>query len=236
MRFVVSVNACLEVGPVMSAPCVARHALLERLGSEPSGWGREARIGALGDLERLRGWLDSREAAVLAVCHSERDDVNSGARDITQLVQQQSNVSYGTAKRRALRASSLTTLPAATAALVTGELGRTDELCALAERLPPELRPVLAAAEKDLVTELAGLTPVQARKHLLAFEADITPDDGTTTEAESVAVREEPRWHHQPVRPTRPALGRLPPHLCRPQGHRTMAPTRPRPRCSRPAG
>ncbi len=165
----------------MPATCAARRDLLERLASEPSAWGREARVGVLAEIEGLRGWLDSREAAVLAVCHAKRDDVNSGARDITQLCQQRSNVSYGSAKLRAVRAEWLPVLGAASEALATGVLGsgQVDELCALAERLPAELRGALYGVEADLIAELAALTPVQARKRLAEWEADITPDDGT---------------------------------------------------------
>jgi len=166
----------------MSGCRVAHNALLERLSSDPCTWGREARVAVLGQVEGLRGWLDAREAAVLAASFSECDDVNSGARDLIQLVQQQAGVSFGTAKRREQRALWLRELPAATAALTAGVLGsgQVDELCALAERLGPELREQLHAAEANLVNEL-DLTPVQARNRLLEFEADITPPDDAET-------------------------------------------------------
>ncbi len=148
--------------------------------TDPSRWGREDRVGILADVERLRCWLDAREAAVLTVAHLRCDDVNSGARDITQLIQQQANVSYGAAKRRAARGEWLPKLAAASGALAAGTLGsdQADLLCALAERLPLQARPALYDAEPKLVEELESLTPVQARKRLLEFEAEITPDDG----------------------------------------------------------
>ncbi len=162
----------------MSSCRVTHNALLERLDGDPRTWGRQARVAVLGEVEGLRGWLDAREAAVLAVSFSECDDVNTGARDLIQLVQQQSGVCFGTAKRRATRACWLRDLPAAAAALEAATIGsgQVDELCALAERLPVQLRERLRGAEATLVIELAELTPVQARKHLLAWEADVTPD------------------------------------------------------------
>ncbi|MFV2040283.1 MAG: DUF222 domain-containing protein, partial [Acidimicrobiales bacterium] len=157
-----------------------RHGLVDRLAGDPRLWGREARVAVLSELARFRGWLDAREAALLAVCHAECDDVNSGARDITQLCQKSGNMSFGEAKRRALRSEHLPLLPAAAAALESGVLGsaQADELCALADRLKPDHRPALTAAEAHLVGELCSLTPVQARKRLAVFEADLATDDG----------------------------------------------------------
>ncbi len=161
----------------MSGCHIAHNILLGRLDGDPRTWGRQARVAVLSEVEGLRGWLDAREAAVLAASFAECDDVNSGARDLIQLVQQQSGVCFGTAKRRATRACQLPDLPAAAAALEAATIGsgQVDELCALAERLPAELRPELRAAEAALVLELAELTPVQARKRLLEWEADVTP-------------------------------------------------------------
>ncbi len=167
----------------MPAHCVSHNALLQQLNSDPASWSREARVTMLSQVEGLRGWLDAREAAVLAVAFSECDDVNSGARDLIQLLQQQAGVSYGVAKRREQRALWLPELPVAAAALTAGQIGtgQVDELCALAERLPPALRPELRATEATLVTELTELTPVQARKRLLAWESDITPAQDSET-------------------------------------------------------
>jgi hypothetical protein len=164
----------------MTAP-PAHHALLDRLASDPSGWSRPERVGALGDLERLRSWLDAREAALLAVAHREADDVNSGARDLAQLCQKAGRVGYGDAKRRARRAHRLPDLPATEGALVAGRLGsaQADEMCGLAERLEPDQLRVLAQHEDALVAELHDKTPAQARKRLARFEQDLQDDDGT---------------------------------------------------------
>ena len=165
---------------VMSAPPV-HHELLDRLASDPSGWSRPERVGALGDVERLRSWLDAREAALLAVAHREADDINSGARDLAQLCQQAARVGYGDAKRRARRAIRLPDLPATMGALAAGRLGsaQADEMCAVAERLDPDQRPTLVHHEDALVAELHDKTPAQARKRLARFEQDLRDDDGT---------------------------------------------------------
>ena len=164
----------------MSAPPV-HHELLDRLASDPSGWSRPERVGALGDVERLRSWLDAREAALLVVAHREADDINSGARDLAQLCQKAGKVGYGDAKRRARRAHRLPDLPATMRALAAGRLGRAqaDEVCAVAERLDPDQLPVLAEHEAALVAELHEMTPAQARKRLARFEQDLQDDDGT---------------------------------------------------------
>jgi hypothetical protein len=47
----------------------ALHVLVDRLATDPAGWGREARVATLGELQRMRGWLDAREAAVLEVAY-----------------------------------------------------------------------------------------------------------------------------------------------------------------------
>ena len=151
--------------------------LIPRLGAARS------EVEALSEVQAMRGWLDAREAAVLAVAHSQCDDVNSGARDITQLCQQRANVSFAEGKRRAAKATWLPQLPAARAALAAGRLGsaQCDEICALAERLEPAQLGALTAAESRLVSELIELTPVQARKHLVLFEAEVqSADDGKT--------------------------------------------------------
>ncbi len=167
-------------GLLLSVATVAHHGLLDQLASDPSGWERENRVAVLANVERLRRWLDAREAAVLTVAQLRCDDVNSGARDLTQLIQQQSGVSYGTAKRRAARGEWLPKLPAASASLLAGEVGsdQIDLLCALAERLPPEVRLALYLSEPELVNELKSLTPAQARRRLLEFETEMLPDDG----------------------------------------------------------
>ena len=164
----------------MSAPPV-HHGLLDRLASDPTGWSRAERVGALGDVERLRSWLDAREAALLAVASREADDVNSGARDLAQLCQQAGKVGYGDAKWRARRAHRLPDLPATMRALAAGRLGsaQADEMCAVAERLEPDQLPVLAEHEAALVADLHDMTPVQARKRLARFEQDLQDDDGT---------------------------------------------------------
>ena len=164
----------------MTAPS-AHHELLDRLASDPAGWSRTERVGALRDVERLRRWLDAREAALLAVAHCEDDDVNSGARDLAQLCQKTGRVSYGDAKRRARRARHLPDLPATEGALTSGRLGsaQADEMCGLADRLDSEQRPVLARHEAALVSELSDMTPPQARKRLARFEHELQDDDGT---------------------------------------------------------
>jgi len=151
------------------------HLLVDRLSTEPVEWGRESRVGMLGELQRFRGWLDTREAAVLNVAHLECDDINSGARDIIQLCQQRANVSFGEGKRRAALATWLPQLPAAHQALGSGFLGsaQADELCRLAERLEPVQLDALVAAEADLVAELSAMTPVQARNRLALFQAEL---------------------------------------------------------------
>ncbi len=165
----------------MTAP-PAHHELLDRLASDSSSWSRPERVGALREVERLRSWLDAREAALLAVAHREADDVNSGARDLAQLCQQAGKVGYGEAKRRARRAHRLPDLPATQGALSAGRLGsaQADEMCGLADRLEPEQRPVLARHEKALVADLLDLSPTQARKRLARFEHDLLDDDGAS--------------------------------------------------------
>ncbi len=164
----------------MAAVPELHHALLDRLESDPAEWTRSQRVGVLGDLARLRAWLDARESAVLAVVHDRADDVASGARDVTQLLQQTGKASYGDARRRALRSRALTDLPATDRALTDGTLGtaQADELCALAERLDTEQRPQLDTAEAELVAELRDLTPNQARRRLQQFEQALANDDG----------------------------------------------------------
>ena len=172
----------IEGGSVvaMTAP-PAHHELLDRLATDPSGWSRPERVGALGEVERLRSWLDAREAALLAVAHRETDDINSGARDLAQLCQQAGKVGYGDAKRRARRAHRLPDLPATVRALTAGRMGsaQADEMCGLAERLEPDQLPVLVEPEAALVAELLDMTPTRGRKRLARFEHELQDDDGT---------------------------------------------------------
>ena len=158
------------------------HRLLASLTTHPASWSGADRIAALAQIERLRQWLTARESLLLATAHTERDDVNHGARDITQLSQQTAGVSFGEAKRRATRATWLPRLDPAAQALTEGRLGigQTDELCRLAERLSGEKLPALLSAAEELVTELEAMTPAQTRKRLLEFERSLDEDDGTT--------------------------------------------------------
>ena len=94
---------------LVQPPVARRPQRLDRL--------RVLRVALIGRVQQMRGWVDAREAELLAVVHDERDDVDTGARDITQLCQQQANVGYGEAKRRSLRATWLVELPQVGAAL-----------------------------------------------------------------------------------------------------------------------
>jgi hypothetical protein len=57
--------------------------VLAVLGADPSVLSGPERVAVLPDLQKLRGWLDAREARFLAVMHDSRDDVDAGARDLT---------------------------------------------------------------------------------------------------------------------------------------------------------
>ncbi len=153
---------------------------LEALALDPASLSGAERVELVTGVERVRNWIDAREAALLSVIHSERDDVNAGARDIAQLSQHKANVGFGEAKRRAARAIWLPELPGVHTAFETGSLGaaHVDDLCALAERLEPADRRKLVAVLPELLPELAGLTPIQARKRLAAFEDSLDTDDG----------------------------------------------------------
>ena len=160
----------------------AHHSLLDRLAGEPATWSRDERLTSVKQIERLRAWLDAREASVLAVIHERADDVAAGARNLAQLGQTTGGVGYAQAKRRARRAQQLPALPVAHDALAAGRLGteQADELCGLAERLAPEHAPTLAQHEAALVAELGDLTPPQARKRVARFEQELQADDGTS--------------------------------------------------------
>ena len=157
-----------------------REAVLARLASDAEALTTEERLTVLGDLQQLRSWQDAREAALLAVCHRERDDVAAGARDIAQLCQQEANVPYAEAKRRSLRATWLSELPAVGHALAAGRIGtaQADEVCTLAESLQAHQRPELAAAVDDVIHEIAPLTPARTRRHLKEFQRSLDTDDG----------------------------------------------------------
>ncbi len=139
------------------------------------------RVALIAEVQQVRGWIDAREAELLALVHAARDDIDAGARDISQLVQQQANVGFGEAKRRELRSRWAAELPELGDALESGRLGtvHVDEICLLAERLPATHRPVLRRRLGDLIAGIASLTPVRARKRLVAFEAEFDDaDDG----------------------------------------------------------
>ncbi len=138
------------------------------------------RVALIDEMQAVRGWIDAREAELLALIHADRDDVNAGARDITQLCQQEANVGFGEAKRRALRATWIAELPGVGEGLSSGLLGtaHVDEICLLAERLPSEDLASLSDQLDHLVTEIAPRTPVPARKQLVEFEAELCHDDG----------------------------------------------------------
>lgn len=158
------------------------HQLLDSLATHPASWSGADRVAALTQIERLRQWLTARESLLLATARAERDDVNHGARDITQLSQQTAGVSFGEAKRRATRATWLSRLPPAAQALTEGRLGigQADELCRLAERLSSEKLPSLISAAAELVAEIVTMTPHRTRRRLLEFERSFDDDDGTT--------------------------------------------------------
>lgn len=162
----------------MAAP-VEHHNLLDRLAGDPGSWTGTQRVDVLSSIEDLRGWVDAREAAVLAIAHGERDDVDAGARDIAGLVCQQTRVGCGEARRRQTRALWLPQLPVTAAALDAGRLrsAHVDLICELATRLRADKLPALAAAEASLVDDIASMTPVEARKRLLAFETELDDDD-----------------------------------------------------------
>lgn len=154
--------------------------VLADLAGDPALLSGPQRVALVGRVQKMRSWVDARESELLAVVRCERDDVDTGARDLSQLCQQRANVGYGEAKRRELRATWLQELPAVGTALAAGRLGTplADEICLLAERLAPEHRPTLAARLDALIDEIAELTPVRARKHLRAFEDGLDDDDG----------------------------------------------------------
>ena len=157
-----------------------REAVLARLASDAEALTTDERLALLGDLQQLRSWQDAREAALLAVCHSERDDVTAGARDIAQLCQQEANVPYAEATRRSLRATWFGELPAVGRALAAGRIGtaQADEVCTLAESLEAHQRPELAAAVDDVIDKIAPLTPARTRRHLKEFQRSLDTDDG----------------------------------------------------------
>lgn len=157
-----------------------RQRVMACLASDPAQMTSTERLALVGDLQRLRSWQDAREAALLVACHRERDDVEAGARDVTQLCQQEANVSYGEAKRRSLRATWLAELPAAGHALAAGRLStaQADELCSMAESLEPHQRPELAASLEDVIDQIAPLTPVRTRRHLQTYRRSLDSDDG----------------------------------------------------------
>ena len=93
--------------------------VLQRLAQDPASLSGTERVDLIGDLQRLRGWVDAREALVLDEIHHNRDDVDAGARDITQLCQQQANVAHAEAKRRALRSTWTVELPSETSTRAT---------------------------------------------------------------------------------------------------------------------
>lgn len=154
--------------------------VLGDLADDPVQFTGPERVELLARAQQVRNWIDAREAALLAEIHRERDDVDAGARDLTQLSQQQANVGFGEARRRDVRSSWTTELPELREALEAGVLGTThvDEVCLLAERLDPADRPVLRASIAALVADIAPLTPRRARKHLQVFEASLDDDDG----------------------------------------------------------
>ena len=156
---------------------IAALSVLER---DPAALDGPLRVELIGRVQAVRNWIDAREAELLAVIHAERDDVNAGARDVSQLCQQQANVGFGEAKRRELRSTWIRELPALGDALASGVLGtvQVDELCLLAERLPAPHRPALRERLDELIVEIAPLTPVRVRKRLSSFEADFDDDDG----------------------------------------------------------
>lgn len=155
-------------------------AVLRRLSADPAGLDGPDRIELVRDLNRLRTWLDARETELLSVIHHERDDVDVGARDLTQLSQQQANVGYGEAKRRELRAMWTGDVPQLREALTAGEIStaQVDEFCLLAERLTPDRRDSLRSAVDELVADVAEMTPARTRKRLSEFEATLEADDG----------------------------------------------------------
>ncbi len=167
----------------------AHHSLLDRLAGDPHAWSRDERLTSVAQIEKLRAWLDAREASVLAVIHEQADDVAAGARNLAQLGQKTGGVGYAQAKRRARRAHHLPALPIAHDALEAGRLGteQADELCGLAERLAPEHASTLAEHERALVTELGDLTPSQARKRVARFEQELQDDDGASKAEEQRA-------------------------------------------------
>lgn len=157
-----------------------RQDVLSRLAGDVDEMTSTERLALVGDLQRLRSWQDAREAALLAACHRERDDIEAGARDVTQLCQQEANVAYGEAKRRSLRATWLAELPAVSGALAAGRLttSQADELCSLGDQLDPSERPELHAAIHRLIDEVSPLTPVRTRRHLQDFRRSLERDGG----------------------------------------------------------
>lgn len=164
----------------MHAAPLAHHDLLELLAAEPDCSSRASRLEVLQGLGRLRSWLAEREAALLAVSAIERDAASVGARDTTQLVQQQCNVGHGEARRVALRATHLRSLPSLAAALAAGLVGpgQVDEVCALAERLEPQRQGRLRALDAELASEFSALTPRRARVRCQELQREWDRDDG----------------------------------------------------------
>lgn len=155
-------------------------ATISDLGGDLVEFDGEDRVALLGAIEHLRSWIAARESELLSLVHADRNDIDAGARDLIQLNQQVANVGHGEARRRAARSAWTTELPTLREALAHGELpvGHVDEICLLGERLEPEHHPALRAEIDTLITDIAPLTPVQARKHLKAFEHSLDTDDG----------------------------------------------------------
>ncbi len=139
-----------------------------------------SRVALLERLETTRNWMNAREAELLRLVERGRNHVDAGARDITQLVQQQARVGFGEAKRRALRATWSVELTDVMESVAGGELptAHADEIFLLADRLPAEHRSALRHRLVELIGEIAPLTPFRARRHLAEFEREFDDDDG----------------------------------------------------------
>ena len=150
------------------------------LGEDPGGWSAERRVEVLSELEALRGWLDARETALLAVIGENTDHYDHGCRDVAGLVKQVARVSHGHAKARAGRAVWCQRYPQLIDALAVGALpvAHVDAICALGERLQPDDLARLDTDIDGLMGEIAELTAAQASTYLKRYETSILADDG----------------------------------------------------------
>jgi hypothetical protein len=143
----------------MKTPTAPQHALAALSGVDVSGVDGDGCKALLGDVRRLRGWLDAVDAQITA--RATELHRTAGGAPAADLHTRCGGVSAGEGKRKQRRSETIQDAPSFGEALATGSIGaeHVDALANAGARLDDDVRERLFDCEAELLADAERLSP-----------------------------------------------------------------------------